>query len=81
MIADINIGLSFSEIFTPVKIITDKCEHTENPRPHLEKPTSDPTHFSANHEGKDKAGKEDDHKNREDEKYPEGIELKQDPFN
>lgn len=76
MVADIDIGLSFSEILTSIKIITDKCEHTENPRPRLEKPSSDPTHFSANHERKDKAGKEDDHENSKNEKHPEGVELK-----
>lgn len=80
MVADIDVRLSFSEIFSPIKIITDKCEYTENPRPRLEEPSSDPTHFSANHEREDKARKEDDHENSKHEKHPEGVELKQDPI-
>jgi hypothetical protein len=81
VIADIDIRMPFPEIFTSIKIISDKREHAENPRPYPQKPSTDPADFSANQKGKDKARKKNDHENSKNQKYPEGIKLKQDPVN
>lgn len=77
MIADIDIRLSFSEIFFPVKPVANKSQLAENPAPQPEKSVPDPSKTLSEKKGEDNAGQQEDHKYSEHEAHPDLVEKTQ----
>ena len=73
MIADVYIGLAFLEIFASMKGVMNESKHAKDPGPERKELVSDPGVFPANKERKYNAGEEHQHKDGENQQYPESI--------
>lgn len=81
MVAHENIGLAFFEILRSIKLITDKRENTECPRPQPQKEIADVSEALAQQKRNHNTWQVENHKHTEHQEYPHFIQGEEDSLN
>ena len=75
MITNVDIALTFTEIFSAIKFIADKRELTEDPTPDVQKKISDPACAHSKEEWENNTRQQNDHEDSKNKEYPNLVKC------